>query len=156
MGGPMILGPDFSAFVECCERHEVRYLIVGGYAVGVHGHVRYTKDLDIWIERTTENVGRLIDALDEFGFGSVGLDEADFLEPGNVIQLGYPPSRLDLLTQPDGIDFDECWETRLRVDLGGVVANVIGLDGLIANKRASGRPRDLADIDDLGGGPGVR
>ena len=147
----MILGPDFREFVEFCERHEIRYLIVGGYAVGVHGHVRYTKDLDVWVEPTLENAGRVVRVLADFGFGSLGLSEDDFLEPGNVIQLGYPPNRLDLLTQPSGVVFSECWDGRLRVDLGGVIANVIGLDDLLTNKRAAGRLRDLADVEDLGG-----
>lgn len=146
----MNLGPDFKEFVGYCERHEVRYLIVGGYAVGFHGHVRYTKDLDIWIEATPQNAKRVLHALDEFGFASVGLTEADFLEPGSVIQLGYPPNRLDLLTQPDGVTFVDCWSARETVDLDGVTANVIGFDDLVANKRASGRARDLADIEDLG------
>ena len=150
MDGPMILGPDFSEFVEFCEREPVRYLIVGGFAVGVHGHVRYTKDLDVWIEPTRENAARTLRVLDEFGFGTLGLTEADFIEPGNVIQLGYPPNRLDLLTQPTGVTFAECWDARIRVDLGTVTANVIGFDDLIANKRASGRLRDLADVEDLG------
>ena len=146
----MILGPDFSEFVEFCEREGVRYLIVGGFAVGVHGHVRYTKDLDVWIEPTRENAALLLHVLDQFGFGALGLALADFLEPGNVIQLGYPPNRLDLLTQPAGVTFVDCWEARLRVDLGSVTANVIGFDDLITNKRASGRLRDLADSEDLG------
>lgn len=149
-GGPMNLGPDFKEFVECCERHDVRYLIVGGYAVGFHGHVRYTKDLDVWVEATPENASRILGALDDFGFGSVGLTLDDFLVPGSVIQLGYPPNRLDLITQPDGVAFVECWDARSTVVLDGVELNVIGLEDLIANKRASGRPRDLADIDDLG------
>lgn len=146
----MILGPDFSEFVEFCEREGVRYLIVGGFAVGVHGHVRYTKDLDVWIEPTRENAVRLLDVMDQFGFGTLGLAVEDFLEPGNVIQLGYPPNRLDLLTQPSGVTFADCWEARIRVNLGSVMANVIGFDDLIANKRASGRLRDLADVEDLG------
>lgn len=148
----MILGPDFSEFVEFCEREGVRYLIVGGFAVGVHGHVRYTKDLDVWIEPTSKNAARVLHVLDEFGFGSLGLTEADFTEPGNVVQLGYQPNRLDLLTQPTGVTFADCWEGRVRVDLGSVTANVIGFDDLISNKRASGRLRDLADVDDLGAG----
>lgn len=146
----MNLGRDFKEFVECCERHEVRYLIIGGYAVGFHGHVRYTKDLDIWIEATEANAQRVLRALDEFGFSSVGLTTADFLVPGSVIQLGYPPNRLDLLTQPDGVTFVECWNARESVDLDGLTVNLIGFDDLIANKRASGRQRDLADIEDLG------
>jgi hypothetical protein len=150
MDGQMNLGPDFREFVECCERHEVRYLIIGGYAVGHHGHVRYTKDLDVWVEPTESNAERLFAALDEFGFGEAGLSADDFTEAGNVVQLGYPPNRLDLLTSPDGVDFEACWPARVRVDLGGVVANVIGFEHLIQNKRAAGRPRDLADLDDLG------
>ena len=149
MGGLMILGPDFREFVEFCEQNDVRYLIVGGFAAGVHGHVRYTKDLDIWIEPTVGNSRLVIDVLRQFGFGELGLCAADFQAPGNVIQLGYPPNRLDLLTQPSGVSFDDCWSRRIRVDLGGVTANVIGFDDLIANKRASGRLRDLADIEDL-------
>ena len=146
----MILGPDFSEFVALCERHEVRYLIVGGFAVGVHGHIRYTKDLDIWVEPENSNVSDLLRVLDEFGFGSLDLSADDFLIPGNVVQLGYPPNRLDLLTQPTGVEFTTCWANRLRIDLGTVTANVMGLDDLVANKRASGRRRDLADIEDLG------
>lgn len=146
----MILGRDFREFVEFCERRDVRYLIVGGFAVGVHGHVRYTKDLDIWVDATPENAARLIQVLEDFGFGDLGLAAEDFLQPGNVVQLGYPPNRLDLLTQPSGVTFTDCWDARLRVELGGVTANVMGFDDLIKNKRASGRLRDLADIEDLG------
>jgi len=89
------------------------------------------------IEATGEKAERVVAVLEEFGFGSLGLSEDDFLEPGNVIQLGHPPNRLDLLTQPSGVSFSDCWEARLRVDLGGVTANVIGLDDLIADKRAA-------------------
>jgi hypothetical protein len=146
----MNLGRDFKEFVGCCDRHDVRYLIVGGYAVGFHGHVRYTKDLDVWVEATEANAAKILAALDEFGFASVGLAIDDFLVPGSVIQLGYQPNRLDLLTQPDGVSFSECWDARETVELDGLTINVIGFDDLIANKRASGRLRDLADIEDLG------
>lgn len=146
----MNLGRDFREFVECCERHDVRYLIIGGYAVGFHGHVRYTKDLDVWVEATSANAENLLAALDEFGFGSVGLTAEDFTTAGNVIQLGYPPNRLDLLTQPDGVVFEACWAARQVVDVDGTTLNVIALDDLVTNKRASGRARDLADIEDLG------
>jgi hypothetical protein len=151
MDGPMRLSRDFSEFVEFCEAHEVRYLIIGGYAVGFHGHVRYTKDLDVWVEPTVGNAELLLAALDEFGFRSLGLTTSDLTSPDTVIQLGYPPNRIDLLTEPSGVTFEECWSRRERVQLTDeLTTNVIGFGDLIANKRESGRPRDLADIDDLG------
>ena len=104
----MTIAPDFSEFAACLNGREVRYLVVGGYAVAFHGHPRYTKDLDVWIERTPENVRRLLSGLGDFGFGAVGLVEADFLEPEQVIQLGYPPLRIDLLTSLVGVAFAPC------------------------------------------------
>lgn len=151
MDGPMRLSHDFSEFVGFCEAHEVRYLIIGGYAVGFHGHVRYTKDLDVWVEPTVDNAELVLAALEEFGFRSLGLTTSDLTSPDTVIQLGYPPNRIDLLTEPSGVTFEECWSRRERVLLNHeLTVNIIGFDDLISNKRESGRPRDLADIDDLG------
>lgn len=145
----MTIAPDFKEFAACLNEHKVRYLIVGGYAVAFHGHPRYTKDLDVWIERTRENVERLMQGLNDFGFGSVGLDVSDFLEPDQVIQLGYPPLRIDLLTSLIGVDFASCYAGREVLHVSGVELPFIGLDGLRANKRASGRHQDLADLENL-------
>lgn len=145
----MTIAPDFREFAACLNAHEVRYLIVGGYAVAFHGHPRYTKDLDVWIERTRENVERLLRGLDDFGFGEVGLKERDFLEPEQIIQLGYPPLRIDLLTSLTGVDFEQCYSDREVLDVEGVELPFIGLEGLRANKRASGRHQDLADLENL-------
>ena len=145
----MELDRDFSEFIASCAAHDVRFLIVGGYAVAAHGHPRFTKDLDVWIWLDRQNASRLIAALDDFGFGSLGLGPADFLEEGVVVQLGYPPKRIDILTTIDGVEFEDCWERRVEIALGGQVAPFISATDLIANKKASGRPQDLVDASTL-------
>lgn len=142
----MRLDRDFREFIECCAAREVRFLIVGGYAVAVHGHPRFTKDLDVWVWLDSGNAERLILALADFGFGALGLVAADFEEPGVVVQLGYPPKRIDVLTSADGVDFEDCFAHRLVVDLDGLPVPFIDLPHLLLNKRASGRPQDLADV----------
>ncbi len=144
----MQLDPDFSEFIECCIGSDVRFLVVGGYAVAAYGHPRYTKDLDVWVMVDPENAVSLVKALDQFGFGSLGLTPDDFSQPGTVIQLGYPPKRIDLLTSVDGVDFDSCYRHRAELALEGIKAGVpfISLADLRRNKAASGRPQDLADL----------
>ena len=144
-----MLNQDFKEFIELLNAAEVRYLVVGGYAVALHGYPRYTKDIDIWIERSTQNAERLLSALERFGFGSLGLTVADFLEPDQVIQLGYPPRRIDLLTSLSGVSFEPCYAARVEVTLDGVTVPFISLEHLKMNKRASGRYRDLADLESL-------
>lgn len=150
----MELNRDFSEFIASFVAHDVAFLIVGGYAVALHGHPRYTKDLDVWIRRDPENARRIITALGDFGFGDVGLVADDFLESEIVIQLGREPSRIDLLTFVSGVEFDEAFGSRVVVDLGELQVPVIGRAELRRNKLATGRLRDLADLEDLGlGGP---
>jgi predicted nucleotidyltransferase len=144
-----MLSQDFREFIQLLNEHEVQYLVIGGYAVALHGHPRYTKDLDIWIEMEPSNAKRLMDALTAFGFGSVGLTEADFLTPAQVIQLGYPPNRIDLLTTPDGVDFATCYQSKIEVEIDAIKINFIDLENLKINKRASGRLQDLADLENL-------
>lgn len=145
----MTIAPDFSEFAACANAREVRYLIVGGYAVALHGHPRYTKDLDVWIERTDDNADRLLRALADFGFDALALQRADFTEPNRVIQLGYPPLRIDLLTSLTGVDFAACYPRRQVEEIDGASLPFIGLEDLIANKRANGRHQDLADLEKL-------
>jgi hypothetical protein len=145
----MTLAPDFSEFAACANARDVRYLIVGGYAVAFHGHPRYTKDLDVWIDRTKENAERLVAALADFGFDALALQTKDFLEPERVVQLGYPPLRIDLLTSVTGVEFEGCYERRVMQEVEGVALPFINLDDLIANKRANGRHQDLADLEKL-------
>ena len=140
---------DLMDFAGLLSRHKVAYLIVGGYAVAFHGHPRYTKDLDIWIEREAQNGARVIAALNEFGFGSLDLTEKDFLQPERVIQLGTPPSRVDLLTDLKGVTFPEAYLRRVTDWSEGTPLHFIGLEDLIANKRAVGRHLDLADLENL-------
>ena len=144
-----LLTPDFIEFIESCAARDVRFLIVGGYAVAAHGHPRATKDLDVWILADPANADRLIQALDDFGMGSIGLTRDDFLEPDVVIQLGFPPVRIDILTSVSGVSFDDCWDNRIVVNVGSVEAGLISAPDLIANKRAAGRPQDLVDADIL-------
>ncbi len=144
-----MLNQDFKEFIQSLNANGVRYLVVGGYAVAVHGHPRYTKDMDVWIARDEENAARIVRALEDFGFRSLGLREADFLEPDQIIQLGYPPVRIDVLTTLVGVDFEECFPTKVEVALEGVVAFFIDIENLKKNKKASGRLQDLADLENL-------
>jgi hypothetical protein len=145
----MEIYPDFREFAACANARDVRFLIVGGQAVAFHGHPRYTKDLDVWIERTPENARRLIRALEDFGFASLELEAQDFLESDQVIQLGYAPVRIDLLTSVKGRTFSDCYPRRKVQEVEDATLPYIGLDDLRASKRASGRHQDLADVEAL-------
>ena len=145
----MKLSRDFHELLECFAAHDVRYLIVGGWALAAHGVPRMTKDLDVWVWPDQTNAQNVLAALHDFGFADLGLAAEDFTEPDVVIQLGRPPNRVDILTTPDGVDFDSCWRDRLQIDSGGLMVPFIGVDGLLANKLASGRPQDLVDVASL-------
>jgi predicted nucleotidyltransferase len=149
MLGNTELNQDFKEFLQSLNANRVRYLIVGGYAVAIHGHPRYTKDLDIWVDLEEENAAKVVQALIDFGFGSLNLQISDFLEPDTVIQLGYPPSRIDLLIGLDGAAFEECYAKRLEGIVDGIRVCVVDRDGLIRLKEAAGRPQDVADVDKL-------
>jgi hypothetical protein len=148
----MQLDRDFREFVESFTAHDVRYLIVGGYALAAHGVPRATGDFDAWVWLDSDNASRTVAALEDFGFGGLGLTVDDFIEPGRIVQLGYPPHRIDILTTIDGVDFAAAWERRVIVDLGGLTLSVIGLDDLIRNKVAADRPQDRADVEQLRNG----
>jgi hypothetical protein len=124
-------------------------LVVGGYAVAFHGHPRYTKDLDVWIELSPENADKVMKALEEFGFGSMGLKPEDFLESNQIIQLGYPPNRIDILTSLKLLKFEDCFKERVEFELEGLKINFIDIENLKQNKKATGRPQDLADAENL-------
>jgi hypothetical protein len=144
-----MLSKDFKEFVALLNAHGAKYLVVGGYAMAVHGRPRQTGDLDIWLKRDHDNALRVTAALQEFGFGGLGLSVDDFEVPDQVVQLGYPPFRIDLLTNIDGVDFDTAWPSRFEYLLGEMPIPFIGIDALKANKRASGRPRDIDDLENL-------
>jgi hypothetical protein len=145
----MVRNRDFKEFIESLNANKVRYLVVGGYAVAFHGYPRYTKDLDIWVEPTPVNAQNIVAALAQFGFASLGLQPADFLETEQIIQLGFPPSRIDILTGLLGINFEDSYSSRVLTSIEGTEVSFIDLDSLKRNKRASGRPQDLADLDNL-------
>lgn len=140
---------DFKEFIQFLNDNYVRYLVVGGYAVALHGHPRYTKDIDIWIEISPENATNLLNALEQFGFGSLGLQLEDFLSQGQIIQLGYPPNRIDLLTSIDGVNFADCYPSRLEINIDNITVSFIDLENLKKNKKASERLQDLADLENL-------
>jgi predicted nucleotidyltransferase len=144
-----LLTPDFREFLGFLNENQVRYLLIGGYAVGLHGYPRYTKDLDIWIEISQDNARKVVKAIEDFGFASLGLTPEDFLKPGVFVQIGYPPVRIDLLTQPSGVEFAECYENREELEVDGLKIPLISLEDLRKNKRASGRSQDLADLERL-------
>lgn len=145
----MIFNPDFREFIESLNRHNVRYLLIGGYAVALHGHPRYTKDLDIWIAMDNTNAANLLKALKDFGFSSLSLSVEDFLKPDQIVQLGFPPNRIDLMTSPKGIDFDTCYASREEIEIEGLKVKLIDLNNLKINKKATGRHQDLADLENL-------
>jgi hypothetical protein len=107
------------------------------------------KDIDVWIDMSAENAAKVVKALEQFGFGSLGLQAADFLVPEQIIQLGYPPARIALITTPPGVEFESCYESRLEVETEGVAVNFTDLENLKRSKRAAGRLQDLADLENL-------
>jgi hypothetical protein len=149
MPGNMVLNPDFSEFFQLLNANNVHYLIIGGYAVAYHGYPRYTKDIDVWIWMNLDNAEKVVKTLREFGFESLGLKTDDFLETDTVIQLGYAPNRIDLITGVPGVDFEECYPLRIIEEVDGVQLAFIDLENLKKTKRASGRLQDLADIENL-------
>ena len=144
-----MLSKDFKEFIELLNEHNVRYLVVGGYAVAFHGHPRYTKDIDIWIELSLQNAENILEALKEFGFGSLDLSLDDFLEGDQIIQLGYPPNRIYILTALTGLKFEDCYNARIEFDVEGLHIHFIDLENLKKNKLATGRLQDLADAENL-------
>lgn len=145
----MDISQDFKEFLQSLNANDVKYLVIGGYAVAFHGHPRYTKDIDIWLSPDIANIRKLIKALDEFGFASLGLQVDDFLDPEQIIQLGLPPNRIDLLTALEGVDFDACYNQKVQSETEGVTIHFIDLENLKKNKKATGRYQDLADLENL-------
>ena len=145
-----LLNKDFKEFVQFLNANAVEYLVVGGYALMAHGHPRYTGDIDFWVDPTPENIANLLLALKQFGFASVDLKEEDFLVEQAVIQLGYPPARIDLMVAVSGVEFTSAYQARLEVDLDDTRINVINRDDFIRNKQATGRPKDFIDLKELG------
>ena len=144
-----MLNKDFKEFIELLRSNAVEFLVVGAHALAVHGRPRYTGDLDIWVRPAPENFARLIKALDAFGFASLGVSTEDFMAPQAMVQLGYPPARIDLLTSIDGVTFEDCFAHRLDVMIGSTMLPVISIDDLIRNKLAAGRAKDLVDVESL-------
>ncbi|GAC1305546.1 MAG: nucleotidyl transferase AbiEii/AbiGii toxin family protein [Mucilaginibacter sp.] len=145
----MTLDKDFEDFIILLNKNEVDYMIVGGYALAFHGKPRHTGDLDIWIDLSDKNAKKMVRVLNEFGMASLGMVKADFLKNGAIAQIGYPPLRIDILNEIDGVDFKEAYINKLIIDIEGLPVNYIGLDDLIKNKQASGRQQDISDINTL-------
>lgn len=145
----MVINQDFREFIQSLNDNQVKYLVIGGYAVAFHGHPRYTKDLDVWIWPEHENVNKLLKALGDFGFASLGFTVDDFINPDDVVQLGYPPNRIDLLTELQGVEFEPCYHARVEAEVDGTKIYFMDLEHLKRNKEATGRNQDLADLDNL-------
>lgn len=145
----MILARDFEEFIGLLNKHGVEYLVVGGYALAFHGRPRHTGDLDIWIKVSEENAQRMLQVLKDFGLASLGFEKEDFLKEGYVTQIGYPPLRIDILNNIDGVSFQEAYGNRELVELEGLEVAYIGLRDFIQNKEAVGRARDLSDIKEI-------
>lgn len=144
-----MLTSDFKEFAELLNSNRVEYLVVGGYALAAYGHPRYTGDLDFWVGTHPANAQRLLKVLNQFGFGALGIQEGDFTTPNQVIQLGFPPGRIDLLTSIDGVQFEDCFTRRMTVPIDGIELNFIAMEDFKTNKRAVGRHQDLADLETL-------
>jgi hypothetical protein len=141
---------DFRDLLALFNKHGIDYIVVGGYALGFYGAPRYTGDLDILVMPDPANAKRIMQALDEFGFGSAGLTAADFEQEGKVMQLGFPPVRVDILTSLTGVTWEQAKSGRVEGPFGDVKVHFIGRYEFIANKRALGRKKDLADLEAIG------
>jgi len=150
----MKLQKDLREFIELLNSVAAKYVIVGGYAVAYHGHPRFTGDIDIFIEASETNALKMEEVIRRFGFQETGLTARDFMQPDSIVQLGLPPNRIDLITSLDEVNFAEAWADRIEASLDGTPVRVISKDLLLRNKRASGRARDIADIEEITGEAG--
>jgi hypothetical protein len=141
------MNSDFDALLSRLARYRVKYLIVGGYAVIHYCEPRYTKDIDIFVEASTTNARRLRAALEDFAGPLPDVTDDDLADPKRVIMMGRPPTRVDLIKSIDGVRFETAWKNRVRANIGGRVVNLISRRDLMRNKRASGRPQDLLDLE---------
>ena len=142
----MELASDFREFLSLLLSKNVRFLLIGAHALAAHGRPRYTGDLDVWVSPTQANAKQVIAALRAFGFGTVGLSAKDFGAMDRVVQLGYPPLRIDILTSISGVFFPAAWKHRLVASIAGLKVPVLSRDDYLTNKRAAGRPKDLLDV----------
>jgi hypothetical protein len=143
------MNQDFVDLLRAFTDAEVRFLVVGAYALALHGRPRATGDLDVWIDATVENADRVMTALAAFGAPLADISVADFSREGVVYQIGVPPGRIDILTELTGLTFAEAWPGRLRRPFGDVEVDFIGREAFLRNKRAIGRPKDLGDIEGM-------
>ncbi len=142
-----ILNKDLRQLLALFSSNHVEFIVVGGHAVAFHGYPRFTEDLDCYVRATVDNGSRIVRALHDFGFASLALSPDDFTAADRMIQLGRAPNRVDLLTQLYAVTFDEAWATKIGGTIDGVPVWFIDRDSLLRNKRATGRPQDLADVD---------
>jgi len=140
---------DFKEFLKLLNSKKIEYLVIGGYAVGFHGYPRATGDMDVWIAVNEGNAIKMVDALRRFGFDLPGLNKEIFLTEKKVIRMGIPPMRLEILTSIDGVCFEECFTNRIVADFGDFSVNFISKEDLLQNKRSSGRPQDMVDLEKL-------
>ena len=143
------MNPDFVDLLRAFGDAEVRFMVVGAYALAVHGRPRATGDLDVWIDATPQNGARVMQALAAFGAPLAEITEADFAQPGVVYQIGVPPGRIDILTDLTGLTFEQAWADRIRRPFGELEVDFIDRDSFVRNKRATGRLQDLSDIEGL-------
>jgi len=143
------LAPDFKEFLRLLNSHGVEYLLAGGYVVGYHGYARTTNDLDVWVAVSPENAEKLVTVFQEFGFSKGSVDSATFLDEKRVIRMGVPPVCIDVITTVSGLEFAASYAQRVVDDIGGITVNLLSLEDLKKNKLASGRHKDLNDIEHL-------
>ncbi len=143
------LEKDIIDFIKLCNKHNLKYLVIGGYAVSVHGYPRSTKDIDVCIEMSDLNAAKMVEVIKDFGFGSLKLNKEDFLKKHFITQLGFPPLRIDILNDLDGVSFEEAWDNKKIVTIENVPVNFIGYNELIIVKQKAGRPQDIADVEKL-------
>src|SRR5579872_2925453 len=146
---PRSLTHDFKEFLQCLNGQSVEYLLIGGHAVAYHGYPRSTADLDVWIAANEANAAKIVSALKVFGFDIPDLSPALFLREDRIVRMGVAPNRIEVQTGIDGVQFGDCYQRRIVTEVDGIRVNLITLADLKTNKRASGRNKDLADLDNL-------
>lgn len=143
------LPQDFRDFLKLLNSKKIKYLLVGGYAVGYYGYPRATADMDIWIAISKENAKKMTELIKDFGMDTPALNKSIFLQPGKVIRMGYPPIRIEVLTEISGVKFEQCYLRRKETKIDGLKVKIISFEDLLKNKKASGRYKDLNDLENL-------